>query len=441
MLRCGRGGSARLRRTTFFEPAIHTALEILDARETEAPDDVDGPHRCVVALGDEDQVALGFDPREHRFDRRQREMHRARNVLPRFLPCVEEVHGQEVLGDPIRRYCESRLHLYILRLGGSLRASSNGDVSFCPGYRRPSLPCASSNAPYDEEMTLTRPRRAPQTRHEQRDVTVNGLRLRYIDIRPAVEEDEPVLLIHGHSSRLEEYEELVPHLAARRRVLIPDMPGSGYSDKPARNYDLAFLEDSLLGFLDEMGVEQTHLAGGSLGGNLVLRLAQREPRRFSRLAAWAPAGAWEPLRGWAIMARIMKRLKFMFWPALYIQSRFWYRRDWPGRDAALRDAWAYYEEVYGDAFHRMYWDIGIDQVEQSLFGDASDIGHAVYLAYGDQDTGLSMDQGVQHLATLLPKVHLRVFEGARHSLANEVPAELGREVDAFLSETAAWGPR
>ena len=30
---------------------------------------------------------------------------------------------------------------------------------------------------------------------------------------------------------------------------------------------------------------------------------------------------------------------------------------------------------------------------------------------------------------------------ARHSLANEVPAELGGEIDAFLSETAAWLPR
>lgn len=287
-------------------------------------------------------------------------------------------------------------------------------------------------------MTLSRPRRATETRHEQRDVTVHGLRLRYIDIRPRVEEDEPVLLIHGHSSRLEEYEALTPHLAGRRRVLIPDMPGSGYSEKPLREYDLAFLEDSLLGFLDEMDVGKVHLAGGSLGGNLVLRLARREPERFSRLAAWAPAGAWEPLRAWAFMARVMKRLKFLFWPALYVQSRFWYRRDWPGRDAALRNAWAYYEEVYGDGFHQMYWDIGIAQVEQSLFASAGEIRHAVYLAYGDQDKGLSLDRGVQRLATLLPKVHLRVFEGARHSLANEVAAELGREVDAFLAEASPW---
>jgi len=284
-------------------------------------------------------------------------------------------------------------------------------------------------------QTLLRPRRAPATRYLQRDVTVHGLRLRYIDVAPrGHEDDEPLLLIHGHSSRLEEYEELVPHLAERRRVLVPDLPGSGYSDKPNCAYDLKLFEDSLLGFLDALGIERAHLGGGSLGGNLVLRLGHREPGRFDRLAAWAPAGSWEPMKLVAFFARTMKRLRFMFWPALWIQSRFWYRRDWEGRDRALADAWAYYREVYDEGFHRMYWDIGAAQVTQSLFERAPEIEHATYVAYGDQDKALDMDRGVQRLAQLLPRAHLRVFEGARHSLANEVPEELGREVDAFLAE-------
>ena len=228
---------------------------------------------------------------------------------------------------------------------------------------------------------------------------------------------------------------LMPHLARRRRVLVPDLPGSGYSDKPDRDYDLTLFEDSLLGFLDAMGIDRAHLGGGSLGGNLVLRLGHREPERFGRLAAWAPAGSWEPMQRWAIFARVMKKLRFMFWPSLWIQSRFWYRRDWEGRDKALADAWAYYEEVYSAGFHRMYWDIGHDQVTQSLFDRAPEIQHPTYVAYGDQDKALDMDQGVQRLAKLLPRAVLRVFEGARHSLANEVPEELGADVDAFLAAT------
>lgn len=301
--------------------------------------------------------------------------------------------------------------------------------------KRPSIPAPIIAAVDGARRVLTRPLRAPATKYEQRDVTVHGLRLRYIDVAPTGhEDDDPLLLIHGHSSRIEEYEALIPHLAKRRRVLVPDLPGSGYSDKPARAYDLRFFEDALLGFLDELGLQKVHLGGGSLGGNLVLRLGHREPQRFGRLAAWAPAGSWDPMRGWAIFAKVMRRLRFMFWPSLWVQSRFWYRRDWEGRQQALADAWAYYKEVYDDGFFRMYWDIGVDQVEQSLFDTAAEIEHPTYLAYGTEDKALDMDQGVQRLAAMMQKAHLRAFEGARHALANEVPAELGADVDTFLAK-------
>lgn len=299
-----------------------------------------------------------------------------------------------------------------------------------------SQPLVRAN-PVGPAGALTRPRTAPVTSHAQRDVVVHGLRLRYIDVRPKDETDAPVLLIHGHSSRLEEYDALVPHLAKRRRVLVPDLPGSGYSDKPDRRYDLTLFEDSLLGFLDALDVRECHLAGGSLGGNLVLRLGRREPARFSRLAAWAPAGVWKRMHHWAIFGTIMKHLRFMFWPSLWVQSRFWYSQSWSGRRKALDDAWTYYREVYGRGFHRMYWEIGVDQALESLLPHAPHIAHPTYLAYGDRDKALGMDRGVRRLATLLPRATLRCFPGARHSLANEIPALLGAEVDAFLADDLA----
>ena len=285
-----------------------------------------------------------------------------------------------------------------------------------------------------DRTDLFRPRSAPATQHPQRDVVVHGLRLRYIDVLPEDGDPEgpPLLLIHGLSSRIEEYDALLPHVTRGRRVIVPDLPGSGYSDKPVRDYSLRFIEDTLLGFLDALNVRRAHLGGGSLGGNLVLRLAHREPERFDRLAAWAPAGSWEPMWFKAWLARLAKRFGFLFWPSLWVQSRFWFRRDWAGRTRALAEAWAYYREVYSEGFHRMYWDLGADQVAQSLFRHAPSIQHPTYVAYGDQDKALDMDRGVQRLAALLPRATLRVFEGARHSLASEVPAQLGADVHRFL---------
>jgi len=259
------------------------------------------------------------------------------------------------------------------------------------------------------------------------------MRLRYVDVTPTDEpEGPPLLLVHGHSSRIEEYEALLPHLAAKRRVIVPDLPGSGYSDKPDRAYTLRLFEDALLGVLDALGVNEVHVGGGSLGGNLALRLAHREPGRFTRVAAWAPAGAWEPSEGWARFSRVARRAEWAFFPCLWIQSRFWYSPKWEGRHAALEGAWKYYREVYGPGFHRMYWEIGHDQALSSLFPLAKEIRQPVWLAVGDQDHALDMFHGVKKLSTMITGAKLTIYEGARHSLANEIAETLGRDVDAFL---------
>jgi len=277
-----------------------------------------------------------------------------------------------------------------------------------------------------------RPIAVSVTSHPQSDLDVLGLRLRYIDIPPTGhEEGPPLLLIHGHSSRIEEYEDILPHLAKHRRVLVPDLPGSGYSDKPDVPYSLSLYEDTLLAFLDAKGITRADVAGGSLGGNLTLRLGRREPDRFRKLAAWAPAGCWHPMR-WAVIVNRILRGALLFWPTLWVQSRYWYERSWPGQKAALATSFRYYREIVSRGFVRMYWDIAEDQVKQSHFGVAHEIKQPVLLAVGDRDHGLGMFEGVKKLAGLLPNATLRIFPGARHSLANEVPAELGELTDGFL---------
>jgi len=273
------------------------------------------------------------------------------------------------------------------------------------------------------------------TCHLQRDVEVLGLRLRYVDVGPtdADAPGDPLLLVHGLSSRIEEYEALIAPLARRHRVLVVDLPGSGYSDKPDRPYTLSLYEDVLLAFLDAVGAREAHVGGGSLGGNLALRLAHRAPDRFRRIAAWAPAGAWEPSRWIGKIGRLLGG-RLTFWPVVFCQSRYWYAPSWPGREAALRDVFAHYREVMSAGFVRMYWEIAAGQMEESLFPFAPQIRQPTLLAWGDKDLALGMGAGVARLRKLLPRAELRVFPGARHSLASEIPELLASTVDDFLKK-------
>jgi pimeloyl-ACP methyl ester carboxylesterase len=299
----------------------------------------------------------------------------------------------------------------------------------------PGLPLDRVERGAADFLGTRRPLRVRATKHEQRDAIVLGdVRLRYVDVRPGVESGPPVVMLHGIASRIEEYEDLIDRLRARRRVIVMDLPGNGYSDKPERPYTLAFLEDAVLGLLDHLALKEADLAGGSLGGNLVLRLAHRTPERFRRLVPWAPAGVWEPMRFFGVLHALFERVgTAFFWPAVWVQSRFWYHPRWQGRRQALVEAFEHFREVHGRGFVRMYFELCREQVTTSLFPIAPAIAQPTRVVWGDRDHALGMGDGVKRLVGLLPRASLRVVEGARHSLAVEVPEELAAEVDGFLT--------
>jgi 3-oxoadipate enol-lactonase len=276
------------------------------------------------------------------------------------------------------------------------------------------------------------PSAVPATSHPQKHVTVlDNMRLRYVDVGEQNGEP-PLLLLHGLASRIEEYEELITALRPQhRRMIVCDLPGNGYSDKPARNYTLGLMEDAALALLDHLKIDRANVAGGSLGGNLTLRLAARQPERFEKLAAWAPAGAWDPHRIWPQLLRMLP-WKYVFWPLLRLQSRFWYHPEWPGKQKALDNAFLHFKEVYCEGYLRMYCDLGFEQVTTSLFPIAPKITQPTLLGWGDKDDGLNMGAGVKRLVKLMPNAKLVVFPNARHSLANEIPGKLAQSIDDFL---------
>ena len=127
-------------------------------------------------------------------------------------------------------------------------------------------------------------------------------------------------------------------------------------------------------------------------------------------------------------------MRLLFWPVLRVQSRFWYHPKWKGRTQALANAWAHFKDIYCAGFVRMYADLAYEQVTTSLYPIAPRIKQPVFLGWGDQDNGLEMGTGIKRLSKLIPDARLVIFPDARHSLANEVPVDLARAVDAFLRD-------
>ncbi|MDQ3032062.1 MAG: alpha/beta hydrolase [Myxococcota bacterium] len=275
-----------------------------------------------------------------------------------------------------------------------------------------------------------RPIRVPVTKHPQHDLVldVDGpVRVRFVDVAPAGHQ-HVVLLVHGHSSRIEEYDALIEALTPACRVIVCDLPGCGYSEHPDREYRLAWYERVLLALLDARQVPQCVVAGGSLGGNLALRLGLCAPSRFRKIAAWAPAGWWKTDPVLAAGARLLDEATF--WSSLRIQAESWWSRSDPSRFARIEDAIEYRVEVFGPGFLRAYKDIAWEQCATSMFSHADDLTVPTLLCVGKDDHSLDMRNGVVQLSKTIPRATLVEYAGA-HSIADEHTGDLAARLIAF----------
>lgn len=128
---------------------------------------------------------------------------------------------------------------------------------------------------------------------KSRYVTVNGHRIHYYVMGP--EAGLPVVLVHGLGGRSEDWRNLAPYLARTGfRVCMPDLPGFGRSDKPSDfSYAIPEQSETVVGFMDALGLKQVYLGGWSMGGWIAQHMAANHPERVAKLMLFDSAGIQE----------------------------------------------------------------------------------------------------------------------------------------------------
>ncbi len=107
-----------------------------------------------------------------------------------------------------------------------------------------------------------------------------------------------IVLAHSLGADLSVWDQVVPYLSESWRVIRWDMPGHGdseLSEGPGRMEALCSL---LLSGLDDLGVDQFHAAGISLGGMVSLALSQQHPQRVLSLAMLDSGPVLHPSLQW-----------------------------------------------------------------------------------------------------------------------------------------------
>lgn len=122
---------------------------------------------------------------------------------------------------------------------------------------------------------------------------INDFRIRYLEYVNAAnisDNTQVLLLLHGIGASAERWLPVVPGLSRYFKVIIPDIIGFGYSDKPTVEYTLDFFIEFLQDFLDKLNIQNFSLVGSSFGGWMAMEFAMRFSRRVDKLVLAAPAG-------------------------------------------------------------------------------------------------------------------------------------------------------
>lgn len=121
-------------------------------------------------------------------------------------------------------------------------------------------------------------------------------------------EDAPVLVLSnslGTTHRM--WDEQMPALADRFRVLRYDKRGHGGSPVPPGPYSIEELAGDALALLDSLGIDApVHWAGVSIGGMTGLWLAVNAPDRIERLVGCCTAAHLPPADTWADRAATVR---------------------------------------------------------------------------------------------------------------------------------------
>jgi 2-hydroxy-6-oxonona-2,4-dienedioate hydrolase len=219
-----------------------------------------------------------------------------------------------------------------------------------------------------------------------------------------------VILVHGlvvSSSYMMPTAEL---LAKHYQVYAPDFPGYGKSDKPQHTLELPELAESLLKWMDAVGIERATMLGNSFGCQIIAEFAVRYGDRMEKAILQGPT-----------IDRHARSLPQQMW-RLLLNSPLEEPSQAP---LQLYDYWQ-------AGWRRMFRTLQIalaDRIEDKL-----PYMYVPTLVVRGKDDPVVPQAWAEEVVHLLPNAQLAVIPGGGHTLNYSRPLELARVSRAFINE-------
>ena len=245
-----------------------------------------------------------------------------------------------------------------------------------------------------------------------------------------------LVLIHGLGGPLM-WQRLEPLLAKHTQVISVKLPGFGGEPAPPRTMTATDHAAYVARKLDELGIEQAHIAGISYGGQIAITFAAQFPQRVGKLMLLCSTGfmpdrflisnalTWSLIR--PIVSHTILRSRSLM--CRFGASSFYDIASRPTdlcaafftqlSQSGAREAWL-------AAVHEI--STGRDQFSRIL----KSVSAPTMIFWGENDITVPPSHAPEFLAAI-PGSRLITFPNCAHSIPLEKPHELCEEIRRFIS--------
>lgn len=248
---------------------------------------------------------------------------------------------------------------------------------------------------------------------------------------------EPLLLLHMNPRSGDEFRELMPIFAQKRRVIAMDLMGFGDSDKPPRMYTVADYVKTIIALLDELGIEKASILGNHTGAFVSGEVAAAYPDRVEKLVLCNVAGFGE-----AGKADLMSRFNEGFVikeDGSYLMERWLARARYVG-SAELNHRWILDDlKCFGYPLYAV-WAVGnycLDAAERfSLIKCPTLILWGIDDVQEFENLGLALAKDRYFVSQAIPHGKVVELEGGTICMMNQMPEKVSKVVIDFLDGTS-----
>lgn len=267
---------------------------------------------------------------------------------------------------------------------------------------------------------------------------VDGVNLHWIEVGDS-DANPPLVLLHGLNDCYNTWKQVATELARDRRVLIPDLPGHGYSGRPDASYELQWYARVMAQWLELVGIQQMDCVGHSFGGGVAQMLVRECRHRIRKLGLLSSGGLGREVALELRLASIPWLVENLGQPFMAKGTliALWHLDNSLRREHITELSKINAQKGSARAFARTLCDvINWRGQTRNFFQHAHEIEDLppIGLFWGDLDRVIPIAHA-QALAKAVDGTLLKVFEGCGHFPHQERPKCVTRAFQEFFGAT------